>query len=198
MAFELWCWRLLRDPWIAGRSNQTILKEINLEYSLEGLVMKLKLWEPNAKSLLIRKGPDAGKDQRKEEKGDEIAWDGWMALRLNGHEFEQALGVGEGQGTLACCSPWGHKEYDTEQLNTNTHVNPHMFKTKTYNCWVLSDSLWNQWSLSHCPWSLLFPTSSSPSRYPQGASLIIQGPEEQETKAIPSHVGTCPHLLSSP
>ena len=67
-------------------------------------------------------GPsDAGKDCRQEEKGmteDEMI--GWHH-RLHGHEFEQALGDGEGQGGLACCSPWGHKELDTtEQVNNNS------------------------------------------------------------------------------
>ena len=63
-AFELWCWRrVLRVPWTARRSNQSILKEINPEYSLEGLMLKLKLqlWSPDAKSWLTRKDPDAGK-----------------------------------------------------------------------------------------------------------------------------------------
>ena len=65
-AFELWCWRrLLRVPWIARRSNQSILKEINLEYSMEGLMLKLKL--PYSDHLMQRanftgKDPDAGKD----------------------------------------------------------------------------------------------------------------------------------------
>ena len=60
-AFELWCWRRhLRVPWTARRSNQSILKEINPEYSLEGLM--LKLWPPDVKSRLTRKDPDAGKD----------------------------------------------------------------------------------------------------------------------------------------
>ena len=71
------------------------------------------LWPPDAKSRLIRKDPDAGKDCRQEEKGmteDEMV--GWHH-RLNGHEFEQALGDGEGQGSLVSCSPWGHKESDT-------------------------------------------------------------------------------------
>ena len=69
------------------------------------------------KSSLTGKDPDDGKDQRKEEKGtteDEMI--GWHHP-LNGHEFEQALGVGDGQGSLACCRPWGHKESDmTERL----------------------------------------------------------------------------------
>ena len=81
------------------------------------------LWPPAAKSWLIRKNPDAGKDWRQEEKGmteDEIV--GWNH-GLNGHGFEQALGVGEGQGSLACYSPWGHKELDmTEQLNHNNSM----------------------------------------------------------------------------
>ena len=64
-AFELWCWRSNQT---AGRSNQSILKEINPEHSLEGLMLKLKLWPPNAKSWLIGRDPDAGKDWRQEEK----------------------------------------------------------------------------------------------------------------------------------
>ena len=76
------------------------------------------LWPPDAKIWLIGKDPDAGKDWRQKEKGmteDEVVgWHHW----LNGHEFEQTLGVGDGQGSLVCCSPWGHKESDTnEQLN---------------------------------------------------------------------------------
>ena len=77
------------------------------------------LWPPDAKSRLIRKDPDAGKDWRQEEKGmteDEMV--GWHH-RLNGHEFEQAPGDGEGQGSLACCSPWGRKESDTTEWLKN-------------------------------------------------------------------------------
>ena len=63
-AFELWCWRiLLRVPWTERRSNPSILKEINPEYSSEGLMLKaLILWPPGAKNRLIGKDPDAGKD----------------------------------------------------------------------------------------------------------------------------------------
>ena len=72
-AFELWCWRrLLRVPWTARRSKQSILKEISPGGLLEGLMLKLKLpilWPLDAKSWLIRKDPDAGKDWRQEEKG---------------------------------------------------------------------------------------------------------------------------------
>ena len=76
------------------------------------------LWPPDTKNWLTGKDPDAGKDWGQEEKGmteDEMV--GWHH-RLNGHEFEQAPGVGDGQGSLVCCSPWGYKESDlTGQLN---------------------------------------------------------------------------------
>ena len=76
------------------------------------------LWPSDAKNWLIGKDPDAGQDWRWEEKGtteDEMV--GWHH-RLTGHEFEEAPGVGDGQGSLACCSPWGCKEMDTtEWLN---------------------------------------------------------------------------------
>ena len=91
-AFELWCWRrLLRVPWTARKSNQSILKEISPGCSLEGLMLKLKLqyfWPPHAKSWLIGKDPDAGRDwgqEQKETPEDEMAgWHHW----LDGHEFE--------------------------------------------------------------------------------------------------------------
>ena len=66
------------------------------------------LWPPDVKSQLIEKDPDAGKDWRQEKRTTEGEMDNW----LNGHEFEQTLRDGEGQGSLACCSPWGHKELD--------------------------------------------------------------------------------------
>ena len=81
------------------------------------------LWPPDAKNWLLGKDPDAGKDWRQEEKGtteDEMV--GWHH-QLDGHEFEQAPGVGDGQGSLAGCSPWGHKELDTtKQLNWTESV----------------------------------------------------------------------------
>ena len=79
---------------------------------------KLKLWPPDMKNWLTGKSPDAGEDWKQEEKGmmeDEMT--GWHH-RLDRHESEQALGFGDGQGSLACCSPWGRKELDTtERLN---------------------------------------------------------------------------------
>ena len=120
-AFELWFWRLLRVSWTARRSNQFILKVISPGCLLEGLMLKLKLQyfgNSDVKNWLIGRAPDAGKDWRQEQKGmtkDEMA--GWHH-QLDGHEFEQALGVGDRQGSLVCCSPWGCKELDvTEQLN---------------------------------------------------------------------------------
>ena len=108
----------LRVPWTDRRSNQSIQSPGCL---LEGMMLKLKLliiWPPDAKSWLIRKDPEAGKDWRQEEKGmteDEMIW--WH-YRLNGHGFGWTTGVGDGQGGLACCGSWGHKESDTtERLN---------------------------------------------------------------------------------
>ena len=120
-AFELWYWRrLLRVPWTARRSNPVHPKG-NQSWIFTGRIddeAKIPiLWPPNEK-WLIWKDLNAGKDWRWEEKGmtkDEmVGWHHW----LDGHEFELAPGVGDGQGSLACCSPWGHKElHMTERLN---------------------------------------------------------------------------------
>ena len=108
-AFELWCWRRLwRVPWIARRSNQSTLKEINTKYSLEGLTLELKLQyfgHLMQRTDSLEKDSDNGKDWRQEEKGmteDEMV--GWHH-QLSGHEFELTLGDGDGQGSLVCCSP---------------------------------------------------------------------------------------------
>ena len=115
-AFELWCWRrLLRVPWTARRSNQSILKEVSPGISLEGMMLKLKLqfFGHLMQSWLIGKDSDGGRDWGQEEKGtteDEMAgWHHW----LDGHESEWTPGVGDGQGGLVCCDSWGHKESDT-------------------------------------------------------------------------------------
>ena len=101
-AFELWCWkRLLRVPWTA-RSNQSILKEISPDYSLKGLMLKLKLQyfgylmrraDSLAKTLMLRK--TEGRRRRGWQRMRRLGWH----PRLDGHEFEQALGVGDGQGS---------------------------------------------------------------------------------------------------
>ena len=119
--FKLWCWRrLFSVPWTARRSNYSMLKEFNPEYSLEGLRLKLKLqyFGHDAKIWPIGKDPNAGKDWGQEEKGlQRMRW-------LNGipDSMEQTQGDSEGQGSLAFCSPWGHKELDmTEWLNNKNN-----------------------------------------------------------------------------
>ena len=120
-AFELWCWRrLLRVPWTARRSNQSTLKEISPEYSLEGLMLKLKLqyfghlmWRTGSFEKPLMLGKIEGRRRRRWQR---MRWlDGipdWMDLSLS------KLGVGDGQGGLGCWSPWGCKELDTtEWLN---------------------------------------------------------------------------------
>ena len=118
-AFKLWCWRILiRVPWAARRSNQLILKEINPEYSLEGLMLKLKLqyffffWSSNILATWCKELTHWKRTQRWERlraggEGGDRGWNDWMAYWINGHEFEQTLGDSEGQGSLVCCSPWG-------------------------------------------------------------------------------------------
>ena len=110
----------MRVPWSARRSNQSILKEISLEYSLEGLMLKLKLQyfgHPMGKTDSLEKTLMLEKIEGGRRRGKQDEMVGWYH-QLNGHEFEQAPGVDDGQGGLACCSPRGHKESDTtERLN---------------------------------------------------------------------------------
>ena len=112
-AFELWCWRrLLRVPWTARRSNQSILKEISPGVSLEGMMLKLKLqyFGHLMRRVDSLEKTDAGRDWGQKEKAtteDEMA--GWHH-RLNEHEFGSTPGVGDGQGGLACCDSGGRKE----------------------------------------------------------------------------------------
>ena len=115
-AFELCCWRrLLTVPIkpVHPKRNQSWIFTGRTDAEAETPI----LWPPDAKNGLIGKDPDAGKDWRQKEKGtteDEmVGWHHW----LYGHEFEQALGFGDGQGSLVCCSPRGRKESDmTEWL----------------------------------------------------------------------------------
>ena len=119
-AFEVWCWRrLLRVPWTARRSNQSILKELSPGISLEGMMLKLKLQyfghlvqrvDSLKKTLML--GGIGGKRIRGRQ--DEVAgWHHW----LDGHKSEWTLGVGDGQWGLVCCDSWSGKELDmTEWL----------------------------------------------------------------------------------
>ena len=103
-AFKLWCWRrLLRVPWIARRSNQSILKEINPKYSLEGLILKLKLQyfghlRQGADSLrkTVKLGKDWGQEEKQVSEIEMVGWHHWS----NGYKFEQNPGDSEGQGSL--------------------------------------------------------------------------------------------------
>ena len=117
-AFELWCWRRRESPLDCkemqpvhpkGNQSWTFIGRTNVEAETP------ILWPPDVNGLLIWKDPDAGKAWNREEKGtaeDEmVGWHHW----LNAHEFEQAPGVGDGQGGLVCCSPWGHKVLDTTE-----------------------------------------------------------------------------------
>ena len=126
-AFKLWCWKRLSGvPWTARRSNQSILKEINPEYSLEGLMLKLKLQyfghlmqTVNSLENTLMLGKTKGKRRRGQQRMM-VGWHHW----LNGHKFEQALEDSEGQERLECCSSWGCKDSDTTYwLNNNKRDN---------------------------------------------------------------------------
>ena len=125
-AFELWCWKTLESPLdckeikpVSPKWNQPWIFIWRTDAESEAPL----LWPPDMKSWLILKDPDGEKNRRQEEKGmteDEMV--GWHQC-LNGHEFEQTLGVGGGQGSLECCSPWGCKESDiTEWPNSNNQA----------------------------------------------------------------------------
>ena len=112
--FELWCWRRrLRVPWTARRSNQSILKEISPEYSLERQILKLQysghlMRRANSLEKTLNAGKDWGQEEKRVTEDEIVGWCHW----LDGREFEQTPGDGEGQGSLACCSPWGCHELD--------------------------------------------------------------------------------------
>ena len=105
-----------------SREIKPVLKEINPEYSLEGLMLKLKLQyfgHLMQRASSLKKNSDAGKDWRKKEKrvaeDEMVRWHHW----LNGHESEQTPGDSEGQGSLVCCSPWSPKESDLAERWNN-------------------------------------------------------------------------------
>ena len=120
------------------------------------------LWPPYAKNWLIRKDPDAGKDWRQEDKGtteDEmVGWHHW----LNGHEFEQAQGIGDGQGGLMCCSPWGHSQ--TQLSNWTELLNPIItcFSTNSTTglvCYFLIQPFMHLGDSHPLAWTITFPCS---------------------------------------
>ena len=135
-AFQLWCWRrLLRVPWTARKSNQSILKEnqswifvgrTNAEAEAESPT----LWLPDVKNWLLRKDPDAGKDWRQKEKrmteDERMRWLDGITNSMD-VSYEQAAGVGDGQGSLACCSPWGCKDLDTTEWLNWTQLSLYLY-----------------------------------------------------------------------
>ena len=126
-ALKNWCfWSVVLEKTLESSSDCKEIKPVNPKGNQSWIFIgridaeadTAILWWPDGKSQLLRKNPEVGKYWRQEEKKmreDEII--GWHH-QLDGHEFEQTLGFGEGQGSLACCSLWSHKELDTtEQLN---------------------------------------------------------------------------------
>ena len=126
-ALKNWCfWTVVLEKTLESPLDCKEIQPVHPKGNQSGIIIRRTdteaetpiLWLPHAKNWLTWKDPDAEKDWRQEEKGmteDEMV--GWHH-RLDGHEFEQALGAGDGQGSLVCCSPWGCKELDTtERLN---------------------------------------------------------------------------------
>ena len=119
-----WCfWTVVLEKTLENPLNCKEIKSVNLKGNQPQIFIRRTdgkadapiLWPPDAKSWLIRKDLDAGKDWRQKEK---VGWHHW----LSGHEFEQVPGDSEGQESLACCCPWGCKEWDmTEWLNKNKY-----------------------------------------------------------------------------
>ena len=146
--------------WTARRYNQSILKEISLGISLEGMMLRLKLQYFG--HLMQRvdsfgKDSDAGRDWGQEEKGtteDEMAgWHHW----LDGCESEWTLGVGDGQGGLACCNSWGRKESDmTERLIWSDLMSIESWRHPGWSYWLISinyrrnvHKVWIPWYKHH-------------------------------------------------
>ena len=136
-AFKLWCWwRLLRVPWTPRRSNQSVLKEFNSEYSLEGMMLKLKLQyfghliqKADAKILSVEKILIRGTTESRRRRGwQRVRWHHWF----NGHEFEQTLEDNEGQGSLAWCRQWGGKELDMIEWLNNNNNNSKTWRSAVY------------------------------------------------------------------
>ena len=139
-----WCfWTvvlgLLRVPWTARRSNHSILKGINPDCSLEGLMLKLKLqyfrhvmWRIESLENILMLGKIESR-RRRGRQDEMVGCHHW----LNCHEFEQALGHGEGQGSLACCSPQGRNVSNTtERLNSNNNTTVYPPPRSTYSPFV--------------------------------------------------------------
>ena len=137
-----------RIPWTAGRSNQSILKGINPEYLLEGLMLKLKLqyfgyltWRGSSLEKTLMMGKIEGRRRR-----------GWQRMRwLDGitDSMEWAQGVGDGQWSLACCSPWGHRvgHIWATKLNWNSLMNNQKWYLVSFCSWVIGTGDSSQFTL---------------------------------------------------
>ena len=145
--FELWCWRRLESPLdckeiqlVHPKGNQSWIFIGRTDAEAETPI----LWPPDVKNWLIGKDPDAWKDGRHKEKGttenEMVGWHHW----LNRHEFEQAPGFGDGQGSLVCCSPWGCRV----EHNRVTELNWWLLLLP----WRFFPQPWATWTL---PWSLV-------------------------------------------
>ena len=130
-ALKNWCfWTVMLETTLESLLDSKEIKPVNPDGNQSWIFIGRTdaeapiLWPPDVKSWLIRKDPDAGKDWKREKGTTEDEMVGWHRC-LNGHEFEQTLGDGEGQGSLACCSPLGYKVLDTTQWLNN----------KPSHCW---------------------------------------------------------------
>ena len=151
-AFQLWCWRrLFRVPWTARRSNQYILKEITPGYSLEGLMLKLKLqyfghlmWRVDSLENTLMLGGIRGRRRRGRQRMRQL--DG--ITDSMDVECEWTPGVGDGQGGLVCCNSWGRKESDTtEQLNwTELKIIRGTLHTRLKKLHVQTDNFFQTWA----------------------------------------------------
>ena len=139
------CWAAMERSWNGillsdtRRSNQSILKEIDPEYALEGLMLKLQYFghlirrtDSLEKTLMLGKTEGRGRSLWQRARGLDI---------INGHEFEPTLGDSEGQGSLACCSPWGCKEMD---IDLGTEQQQQRYKVNKLHVWILKTRSWTR------------------------------------------------------
>ena len=200
--FKLWCWkRLLRFPGTARRSNQTVLKEVNPEYSLEGLMLKLKLqyfshliWNADSleKILMLRKIEDRRRRR-------------WQRMRrldsiIDSKDISEKIQRdSEGQGSLVCCSPWGCKELDTTEWLNNSNLlygwkfsltrepNQQLHAFVKTNC----SPIWLICTVSSSAW-LRFLNGSSVHWWRQAYNPIwLQSSFLQSCNPIQMHISTC-------
>ena len=201
-AFELWCWRrLLRVPWTARRSNQSILKEISPGISLEGMMLKLKVQyfghlmrrvDSLEKTLML--GGIGGRRRRGTE--DEMAgWHHW----LNGCESQWTPGVGDGQGGLACCDSWGLKESDTtERLIWSDLIwFPFILVHWFLKCWFFF-TLTNSWlTTSNLPWFMDL-TFQVPVQYCVLQHWTLLSPPDTSPTGLHFYFGSAPSFFLEP